>query len=129
MSAKGIYTVENHADNITPVILEITEKVHAQKAVVAKLEVDLWGDDDGRQEGITSQVAETEKVIARMERDLMAQKDLLSRQIKTKQDIKTRLSTAQAEVDKLTSDLKTFVKDSLRSAGNGVISNQSLNRE
>ena len=75
-------------------------KIHDQERAVTALREELdgrWDDDRGEcyPPGINAEVAEAEKVIARMERDLLAQKDFLARKIKAQAEVNTRLAEAE----------------------------------
>ena len=100
--------------------LEVAAKIRDQELAVTALREELEGRwDDRRGEstpGINDDVAEAEKVVARMERDLLAQKEFLARKLKAQVDTNTRLAEAERSLaqyhraysDLLTSALKGF---------------------
>lgn len=101
--------------------LEVAAKIRDQELAVKKLREELDGRwDSGRDEsnspGINDAVAETEKVILRLERDLLAQKSLLAYQLKAQVDTLARIVEGERTLaqyhrdyaDLLTSALKGF---------------------
>ncbi len=100
--------------------LEVAAKIRDQELAVTALREELEGRwDDRRGEstpGINDDVAEAEKVVARMERDLLAQKEFLARKLRAQVDTNTRLAEGERTLaqyhrdysDLLTSALKGF---------------------
>ncbi len=80
--------------------LEVAAKIHDQESVLKALREELdgrWDDDRGESNppGVNAEVAEAERVIARMERDLLAQKDFLARKLKAVVDLNTRIAAGE----------------------------------
>lgn len=77
-------------DDLISNSLEVAAKIRDQELAVKALREELEGRwDDHRGEstpGINDDVAETEKVVARMERDLLAQKEFLARKLRAQVD-------------------------------------------
>lgn len=100
--------------------LEVAAKIRDHELAVKALREELEGRwDDRRGEsipGINDDVAEAEKVVARMERDLLAQKEFLARKLRAQVDTNTRLVEGERTLaqyhrdyaDILTSALKGF---------------------
>ena len=107
-------------DAIISKSLEVASKIRDQELAVKALRDDLegrWDEDrDGSNHpGINDRVADTEKVILRLERDLLAQKSLLASQLKVQADTSNRL----ADGERLLAQYHRDYADLLTSAING----------
>lgn len=108
-------------DDIVTKSLEVAGKIHDQERTVKALREDLdgrWDDDrcEDNPPGINSEVAEAERAIARLERDLLEKKEFLALKLKAQVDLNTRIAEGERVLaqyhreygELLTSALKGF---------------------
>lgn len=107
-------------DDLISKSLEIAAKIHDQQKALESLREELdgrWNDSrDEATPGLNDEIREAEKVIAQMERDLVARRIALSGKVKAQGDALTRIAEGERALaqhhrdyaDLLTSALKGF---------------------